>query len=210
MVTAQCLHIKTNGTGCGSPALRGRDWCYFHANLHGCHRAIRRLPSGSAPTHLCNLPPLEDRESIQLSISAVFASLAAGQIDARQAHALFYGLQLAAANVQHTNLTPWASRPVYLNFHTTHDGIHLAESSRNPEPAPQPVQDTPPIREPDPVLTPEPLPTLTANHDSASASAPDPAPCRIPAAPRLIRSSVTDRLKVRAPYNFRDEAILNR
>jgi len=27
---ARCEHIKTNGTQCGSPALRGKHFCYFH------------------------------------------------------------------------------------------------------------------------------------------------------------------------------------
>jgi hypothetical protein len=32
----QCQHIKLNGVRCGSPALRGKDLCYFH-NRHERH-----------------------------------------------------------------------------------------------------------------------------------------------------------------------------
>ena len=37
MGLAICRHIKLGGGRCGSPALRGQHYCYFHA---GAHRAI--------------------------------------------------------------------------------------------------------------------------------------------------------------------------
>jgi hypothetical protein len=125
-----CLHIKTNGIRCASPALRGGDWCYFHNRLHNTHRGVRRHPVGTAPTHLRSLPPLEDRESIQVGISAVFASLAAGLIDARHARALFHGLQLAAANVGFLRLKVYSDEAPTLAYAATPDGFHLAEPSR--------------------------------------------------------------------------------
>jgi hypothetical protein len=190
-----CLHIKTNGFRCQAPALTGRDWCYFHARLHQCHRSIRRQPAGSAPAHLRSLPPLEDRESIQIAISAVFASLAAGHIDSRQAYALFYGLQLAAANSSLLRLKPGFRETQVLAYATTSDGIPLAADSRNPEPLP----------EPDPEPIPEPLHAHAALLPTSTTPAPRQPPPPTPQNPPLIRSCVADRLKVRSPYNFRED-----
>lgn len=30
----RCRHFKLDGTGCGSPALRGQDYCHYHHQLH--------------------------------------------------------------------------------------------------------------------------------------------------------------------------------
>jgi len=52
MYVAICEHIKLGGGRCGSPALRGEHFCYFHA---GAHRAIPSLnlwPSTKAPRRL--------------------------------------------------------------------------------------------------------------------------------------------------------------
>jgi len=38
-----CDHLKEDGVYCNSPALRGRDYCYFHLNLRG-----RRLKAARA------------------------------------------------------------------------------------------------------------------------------------------------------------------
>ena len=32
-MTPECRHIKTSGGKCGSPALRGQPYCYFHSRL---------------------------------------------------------------------------------------------------------------------------------------------------------------------------------
>ena len=39
-----CTHIKSDGHRCGSPALRGGQFCFFHARvLTGAPPAVRRL-----------------------------------------------------------------------------------------------------------------------------------------------------------------------
>jgi hypothetical protein len=47
------------------------------------------------------LPLIDDARSIQKAISVVLNSLAAGTLDATQARAMLYGLQIAATNARH-------------------------------------------------------------------------------------------------------------
>jgi hypothetical protein len=45
----RCTHIKTNGTQCGSPALRGRRFCFFHKNWRGQRIQLNaQLPASPA------------------------------------------------------------------------------------------------------------------------------------------------------------------
>jgi hypothetical protein len=53
-----------------------------------------------AASPACNFPPLEDPEAIQLSISLLFAAIAAGQVDPGLARTLLYALQVASWNVR--------------------------------------------------------------------------------------------------------------
>ena len=92
----ECRHIKTSGGKCGSPALRGKPYCYFHARLR--ERAAR--PAN--PYLAIELPPtLEDRGSIQLAISEIVSAIADNRIDTRRAGMLLYALQIASGNAKH-------------------------------------------------------------------------------------------------------------
>jgi hypothetical protein len=92
----ECRHIKTSGGKCGSPALRGKPYCYFHSRLR--ERAARP----ASPYLAIELPPtLEDRGSIQLAVSEVISAIADNRIDARRAGMLLYGLQIASGNARH-------------------------------------------------------------------------------------------------------------
>ncbi len=99
-----CRHIKTNGLQCRGAALIGSAFCYFHRRLHATHDLYRNkvhFQSAQLPhPHFLQLPAVEDRESAQLAISCVLNALATHTIDAREATALFYGLQLASANAR--------------------------------------------------------------------------------------------------------------
>jgi len=56
-----CTHIKVNGVPCGSPALRGEAFCYFHQRLI---RGVRTPPK----SRLHPIAMLEDGHSIQSSL----------------------------------------------------------------------------------------------------------------------------------------------
>ena len=101
----RCTHIKTNGTQCGSPAVRGRRYCFFHKNWHG-----ERIPLGALPAANLNasftLPVLEDADSIQVALMQVMRLILARQIDPKMAGLLLYALQTASVNLRHTELEP--------------------------------------------------------------------------------------------------------
>ena len=66
-MTPECRHIKTSGGKCGSPALRGQPYCYFHSRLK--ERTAASRPRRHLPWHSKISPTLEDRGAIQLAIS---------------------------------------------------------------------------------------------------------------------------------------------
>jgi hypothetical protein len=116
---AICRHIRTSGHRCQSPALAGSLFCFYHRTLRRSHDAAStakvgplrpetvqyllqhgQSPSQFAPSPTLNFPPLEDAESIQLTISLLFAAIAAGQIDPILARNLLYALQIASCNLR--------------------------------------------------------------------------------------------------------------
>jgi hypothetical protein len=72
----RCTHIKTNGTQCGSPALRGRRFCFFHKNWQGQRIQLNALPA--APLSF-TMPVLEDADSVQVALMQVMRLILAGQ-----------------------------------------------------------------------------------------------------------------------------------
>ena len=49
-MTRHCEHVKANGHFCGSPAMRGRNYCFFHIIDIG-----RRLRLSAISTTACRL-----------------------------------------------------------------------------------------------------------------------------------------------------------
>jgi hypothetical protein len=121
-----CRHIKTNGRRCQGPALHSDSLCYFHRNLFRRHEPAPAPPplrpetvqyfveSGLStellftppPAPALVFPPLEDAESIQLSLSILLSALAARQIHTELARNLLYTLQLASINVRALSTDP--------------------------------------------------------------------------------------------------------
>ncbi len=60
-----CRHIKTNGLRCGSPALTGGQFCYYHSKMH----TIGAEPNLRFGT--LQLPTPEDPAAIQLSVARI-------------------------------------------------------------------------------------------------------------------------------------------
>jgi hypothetical protein len=131
MSVTTCRHIKTNGKRCQSPTLGSSAFCYFHSRLHRRHKHLLETSSplvqttsdpaaptpGAAPSlpeyahHPIelDLPPVEDAESIQVSISLLIAALARNRIDPKRAAILLYALQLASTNAKSITIEPYAS-----------------------------------------------------------------------------------------------------
>lgn len=105
----ECRFVKPNGLKCGSPALRGSPFCYFHAR----NRVYvpRRLHTGEK---VFGLPPIVTTAGIHQALGAIIQALACGEIDPERGGKLLYALQLAQKNLETTPLlaqNPAPARP---------------------------------------------------------------------------------------------------
>jgi hypothetical protein len=90
---SECRHIMPSGKQCRAHALRGEYFCFFHAQLH---RAAKQ------PVSLIDsfdIPFLEDRCAVQLTITRVLRAFVNKTIDRQSVSTLLYGLQLALQSV---------------------------------------------------------------------------------------------------------------
>ena len=154
MSTEICRYIRTNGARCGSPALSGRSFCYYHVNAVQRHNSlVPRRADDDIPTviHPLNtdenrqreplvaeyfspvrgplaldFPPLEDRESIQLALSMLITAMAQNRIEPKRATTLLYGLQVASANARGLRLQPSRSCIVRETVLDDDSGIAIA------------------------------------------------------------------------------------
>jgi hypothetical protein len=92
MSTKSCTHIKVTGVRCGSPALRGEQFCYFH------QRMLRTVKFPASRVHHTTL--LEDEESIQASLMEVVNSLLRGTIELKRAELILRALNTAVRNIR--------------------------------------------------------------------------------------------------------------
>src|SRR5277367_2330139 len=88
-----CTHIKVTGQRCGSPALRGEFFCYFHT------RVIKGVQQ-RVDMRLDSIALLEDCESIQLSIMHVVDGLVKGTLETPRARLILEALRIAARNAK--------------------------------------------------------------------------------------------------------------
>lgn len=86
-----CTHIKATGVRCGSPSLRGEQFCYFHQNAH---RGVRRPPQ----SRLHPIALIEDEESIQYALMEVINALMRNTIDYKRATLIIRALHIATKN----------------------------------------------------------------------------------------------------------------
>jgi hypothetical protein len=87
-----CTHIKVTGVRCGSPNLRGEQFCYFH------QRMLRTVKDPASRIHHHAL--LEDEESIQASLMEVVNSLLRGTIELKRAELILRALNTAVRNIK--------------------------------------------------------------------------------------------------------------
>ena len=86
-----CTHIKVNGVPCGSPALRGEVFCYFH------QRMIRGVRT-PAKSRLHPIALIENEEGIQASLMEVINALVRNTIDLHRAQLILRALHIAVKN----------------------------------------------------------------------------------------------------------------
>jgi hypothetical protein len=99
-----CTHIKVTGVRCGSPALRGEQFCYFH------QRMIRTVKGPDSRVHHAAL--LEDEESIQASLIEVVNALLRGTIELKRAELVLRALNTAVRNIRRVRFGTDSNRMV--------------------------------------------------------------------------------------------------
>ena len=92
MSAKSCTHIKVSGVRCGSPALRGEQFCYFH------QRMLRTFKFPASRVHHSAL--LEDEESIQASLMETVNALLRGTIELKRAELILRALNTAVRNIR--------------------------------------------------------------------------------------------------------------
>jgi hypothetical protein len=80
----RCEHIKTNGVQCGSPALGGKEYCFFHGVIHKKER---------------KLPIIEDQRSLHLAYLDLARSVEMQSISVAHGKLLLQILQSAGKNL---------------------------------------------------------------------------------------------------------------
>jgi len=88
-----CTHIKVTGVRCGSPALRGEQFCYFHQRMI---RGVRTPPR----SRLHPIAQIENEEAIQVSLMEVINALARNTIDVKRAELILRALNIAVRNAR--------------------------------------------------------------------------------------------------------------
>ncbi|MGA8938189.1 MAG: hypothetical protein WB439_03410 [Acidobacteriaceae bacterium] len=87
-----CTHRFLDNHKCGSPALRGELYCYFHHP--------RRRPTSNRYERQSRrgftLPTPRSQREVQDAIGQITERLASNKIDVNRASVLLYGLQLAS------------------------------------------------------------------------------------------------------------------
>ncbi len=87
-----CTHIKVTGVRCGSPSLRGEQFCYFH------QRMLRTVKSPDSRIHHVAL--LENEEAIQASLMEVVNGLIRGTIELKRGELILRALNTAVRNIR--------------------------------------------------------------------------------------------------------------
>ena len=95
----RCRHIRTNGTQCGSPALKAKELCFYHQQNQP--QPVELYLDGE---RYCDgqiiIPVFEDAHSIQTVIRQVVQLMLSRRIARKDAGILLYALQIASGNLK--------------------------------------------------------------------------------------------------------------
>jgi hypothetical protein len=91
-MSASCHHLHVTGKRCGSPALRGEQFCFYH-------HPTRRPPTRTTPRTAFHLPPITDPEELQIALCEIISRIADNTLDPQRAGLLLASLQMAKANL---------------------------------------------------------------------------------------------------------------
>jgi hypothetical protein len=174
-----CSHIKVTGVRCGSPALRGEQFCYFHERML---RGVQ-IPNN---VRLHPVALIEDNEAIQASLMEVINAVARNSIDLRRADLMLKALHIAVKNSHRINFE-------YRSRNAVEQLPEYPAQPKPPRPAEIPAARTQPAIAPAVVIeTPIETPKLAAPPAVAPTPPADPArgkpPRSAPATAQILRS----------------------
>ncbi len=101
-----CEHILPGGRRCGSPALRGGDFCFYHSNVQ------RRVPQVNFmmyltdpqpernPNYQYEVPYIEDPESLQMAFTQFLHAVTEQHVTTERGWLLLSALHGAARNLR--------------------------------------------------------------------------------------------------------------
>lgn len=115
--SARCRHIKVNGTQCGSPALRKKNFCFYHQQNRPL--IVECYSEGEYATGEINLPVFEDAHSIQSVIRQVMQMVLQKRIERKTAGLMLYALQIASSNLKRIELEKPQPEQVVIDIENT-------------------------------------------------------------------------------------------
>jgi hypothetical protein len=94
-MTRDCSHIFADRHRCGSPALRGERFCYYHhPDRHPVANSYERRSRRGFQIETPSNPV-----ALQRALNQVLQRLATNQLDVHRAGLILYSLQLASARM---------------------------------------------------------------------------------------------------------------
>jgi hypothetical protein len=101
----RCRHIRTNGTQCGSPALKEKEFCYYHQENQP--RAVELYIDGERYSDgNFMLPVFEDAHSIQMALRQMVELMFQRRIDRKDASGNLKTMQAERAKPTHVVVEP--------------------------------------------------------------------------------------------------------
>jgi hypothetical protein len=116
IAAARCRHIKVSGTQCGSPALRNKNFCFYHQQDHPL--TVECYSEGEYATGEIALPVFEDAHSLQTVIRQVVQLVLQKRIERKTASLLLYALQIASSNLKRMELEKPQPEQVVIDLDT--------------------------------------------------------------------------------------------
>jgi hypothetical protein len=116
IAAARCQHIKVSGTQCGSPALRNKNFCFYHQENRPW--PVECYADDEYSTGTITLPYFEDAHSIQNVIRQVVQMVMQKRIERKTASLLLYALQIASSNLKRMELEKPQPEQVVIDLDT--------------------------------------------------------------------------------------------
>jgi hypothetical protein len=129
LAAPRCRHLKVNGTQCGSPALRHKNFCFYHQQ----HRPliVECYSEGPYASGEIALPYFEDAHSIQTVIRQLVQMVLQKRLERKTASLLLYALQIASSNLKRMELEKPQPEQVVIDLE-----VETEKESGNPMAAP--------------------------------------------------------------------------